>query len=124
MALESTLIAHGLPRGRNLEVARELEDVVLDEGAVPATIAVVSGEVRIGLDDAALEAPGARSPASRRRGCATSHPVIAWRWLGGDDRGLDLPPRRAGLGIRRVRHRRARGRPPRGAREAGTSRPT
>jgi pseudouridine-5'-phosphate glycosidase len=56
VALESTLIAHGLPRGRNLEVARELERAVRDEGAVPATIAVVAGTVRIGLDDAALRA--------------------------------------------------------------------
>jgi pseudouridine-5'-phosphate glycosidase len=56
VALESTLIAHGLPPGRNLEVARELESVVRSEGAVPATIAVVAGEARIGLDGAALEA--------------------------------------------------------------------
>jgi pseudouridylate synthase len=55
VALESTLIAHGLPRGRNLEVARELESVVRSEGAVPATIAVVVGEARVGLDGAALE---------------------------------------------------------------------
>jgi pseudouridylate synthase len=56
VALESTLIAHGLPRGRNLEVARELESAVRGEGAVPATIAVVDGVPRIGLDDDALEA--------------------------------------------------------------------
>src|SRR5215218_3179095 len=55
VALESTLIAHGLPRGRNLAVARELEAVVRSEGAVPATIAVVSGQARVGLDAAALE---------------------------------------------------------------------
>jgi pseudouridine-5'-phosphate glycosidase len=56
VALESTLIAHGLPRPDNLRVARELEDAVRDEGAVPATIAVVEGMVRIGLDRAGLEA--------------------------------------------------------------------
>ena len=56
VALESTLIAHGLPRGRNLEVARELETAVRAEGAVPATIAVVDGVPRVGLDDDALEA--------------------------------------------------------------------
>jgi pseudouridine-5'-phosphate glycosidase len=55
VALESTLIAHGLPRPRNLAVARELEAAVRAEGAVPATVAVVAGDVRIGLDDAALE---------------------------------------------------------------------
>jgi pseudouridine-5'-phosphate glycosidase len=56
VALESTLIAHGLPRGRNLEVAREVESAVRAAGAVPATVAVVDGVVRIGLDAAALEA--------------------------------------------------------------------
>ena len=54
VALESTLIAHGLPRGRNLEVAHELEGVVRAAGAVPATIAVVEGVVRVGLDEATL----------------------------------------------------------------------
>jgi pseudouridylate synthase len=54
VALESTLIAHGLPRPRNLTVARELEAAVRAEGAVPATIAVVAGEARVGLDEEAL----------------------------------------------------------------------
>jgi pseudouridine-5'-phosphate glycosidase len=56
VALESTLIAHGLPRPANLRIAREVEAAVRDAGAVPATIAVVGGEVRVGLDAAALEA--------------------------------------------------------------------
>ena len=56
VALESTIISHGLPRPRNLDVAREIEDAVRAAGAVPATIALVAGEVRIGLDDPALEA--------------------------------------------------------------------
>jgi pseudouridine-5'-phosphate glycosidase len=55
VALESTIIAHGLPRPDNLRVAREIEGVVRERGAVPATIAILGGEVRIGLDDAALE---------------------------------------------------------------------
>jgi pseudouridine-5'-phosphate glycosidase len=55
VALESTIIAHGLPRPDNLRVAREVEGVVREQGAVPATIAILGGEVRIGLDDAALE---------------------------------------------------------------------
>ena len=55
VALESTIIAHGLPRPRNLEVARALEADVRAAGAVPATIAVLGGEVRVGLDDAELE---------------------------------------------------------------------
>jgi pseudouridylate synthase len=54
VALESTIIAHGLPRPRNLEVARELEAEVRSAGAVPATIAVLDGEVSVGLDDDGL----------------------------------------------------------------------
>ncbi|WP_181793283.1 pseudouridine-5'-phosphate glycosidase [Streptomyces sp. WELS2] len=55
VALESTIIAHGLPRPRNLEVALELEEAVRREGAVPATVAVLDGRPRIGLDKEELE---------------------------------------------------------------------
>lgn len=55
VALESTIIAHGLPRPRNLQVARELEAVVRAEGAVPATVAVLDGQPRVGLDEKQLE---------------------------------------------------------------------
>ena len=55
VALESTLISHGLPYPQNLEVAREAESVVRSEGAVPATIGVVDGVARVGLDGAELE---------------------------------------------------------------------
>ncbi|MFG2646285.1 pseudouridine-5'-phosphate glycosidase [Streptomyces sp. NPDC048436] len=55
VALESTIIAHGLPRPRNLQVARELEEVVREEGAVPATIAVLDGRPHVGLDKEQLE---------------------------------------------------------------------
>ncbi|MCW2646046.1 MAG: psuG [Pseudonocardiales bacterium] len=54
VALESTIISHGLPRPDNLRIAREIEDAVRAGGAVPATIAVVDGTARIGLDDEAL----------------------------------------------------------------------
>ncbi|MCC2270240.1 pseudouridine-5'-phosphate glycosidase [Streptomyces sp. CT1-17] len=55
VALESTIIAHGLPRPRNQLVARELEDLVRQEGAVPATIAVLDGRPHVGLDERQLE---------------------------------------------------------------------
>ena len=54
VALESTIISHGLPHPDNLRIAREIEAAVREGGAVPATIAVVDGEPRIGLDDEAL----------------------------------------------------------------------
>ena len=55
VALESTIISHGLPRPENLRVAREIEQAVRRGGAVPATIALVDGRPSIGLDDDALE---------------------------------------------------------------------
>ncbi|MER6687716.1 pseudouridine-5'-phosphate glycosidase [Streptomyces minutiscleroticus] len=55
VALESTIIAHGLPRPRNLQVALELEESVRREGAVPATIAVLDGRPRVGLSEEQLE---------------------------------------------------------------------
>jgi len=51
VALESTIISHGLPRPSNLTVAREVEEIVRSRGAVPATIAVLDGVVHIGLTD-------------------------------------------------------------------------
>jgi pseudouridine-5'-phosphate glycosidase len=51
VALESTIISHGLPRPSNLTVAREVEEIVRSRGAVPATIALLDGTVHIGLTD-------------------------------------------------------------------------
>ncbi len=55
VALESTIISHGLPRPRNAVVARELEAIVRAEGACPATVAVLDGVARVGLDAVELE---------------------------------------------------------------------
>lgn len=55
VALESTLITHGLPSPDNLDAARASETAVRNEGAVPATVAVIDGTLRIGLSDAELE---------------------------------------------------------------------
>lgn len=56
VALESTIISHGLPRPQNLDVAREVEAIVRQRGATPATIAVIDGVVHIGLNDSELQA--------------------------------------------------------------------
>jgi pseudouridylate synthase len=55
VALESTVLTHGLPRPGNLALARRLEQVVVDGGAVPATVGVVDGRIVVGLDPAQLE---------------------------------------------------------------------
>lgn len=54
VALESTIIAHGMPWPQNLETAREVEGLIRAEGAAPATIAVIGGRIRVGLTDAEL----------------------------------------------------------------------
>lgn len=55
VALESTIITHGIPWPQNLELARKVETTVRDNGAVPATIAVLNGTLHIGLEEAQLE---------------------------------------------------------------------
>ena len=55
VALESTVIAHGLPRPLNLETAQRLEQIMRDAGATPATIAVLNGELCVGLDGSQIE---------------------------------------------------------------------
>jgi pseudouridylate synthase len=55
VALESTVLAHGLPRPRNLEVARAMEQAVADGGATPATVGVVAGVPRVGMGAAEIE---------------------------------------------------------------------
>ncbi len=55
VALESTVIAHGLPFPTNLETARRMEALVRENGAVPATIAILDGQLRVGLSDDELE---------------------------------------------------------------------
>src|SRR5689334_23431955 len=51
VALESTIVSHGLPRPDNLRVAREIEQTVRDNGAVPATIGMIGGRLIVGLAD-------------------------------------------------------------------------
>ena len=54
VALESTIISHGMPYPKNLEVARTCEKIIRDNGAIPATIAVIDGEICVGLNDEQL----------------------------------------------------------------------
>jgi pseudouridine-5'-phosphate glycosidase len=63
VALESTIITHGFPRPRNLDVARQIEAAVREDGALPATVAMVAGEARIGLDEDSLTAVAEREDA-------------------------------------------------------------
>ncbi len=80
VALESTLISHGLPYPANLEVARASEAAVRESGAVPATVAIRAGRLLVGLDEAALEAL-ATAPAGSVRKAA--RPSLAVALAGG-----------------------------------------
>jgi pseudouridine-5'-phosphate glycosidase len=77
VALESTIIAHGLPWPQNLEVGRALEAAVRSAGAVPATIAVVAGTARVGLPEATLEALAREGKTFPKAGAADLAVAIA-----------------------------------------------
>lgn len=91
VALESTIVSHGLPRPRNGEVARELEAIVRQAGACPATIAVLDGTAWVGLsehqlarvaDDPALRKLGLRDlPVALAQGASGATTVSATAWL-------------------------------------------
>ncbi|KAI9468662.1 erwinia chrysanthemi IndA protein-like protein-like protein [Zychaea mexicana] len=73
VALESTIISHGMPYPQNVETARAVEDIVRAQGAIPATIAILKGQVHIGLEDEKLEQlgkMGAKAQKSSRRDLA------------------------------------------------------
>ena len=65
VALESTVIAHGLPAPHNLELARECENIVREQGAEPATIGIVAGRSVIGLDEDQLQEMAARQDIAK-----------------------------------------------------------
>ncbi len=55
VALESTIISHGMPYPQNVEMAQKVEQIVRDNGGVPATIAIIDGKIKIGLSEDELE---------------------------------------------------------------------
>jgi len=81
VALESTIISHGMPYPQNVQTAREVEQIIRDAGAVPATIAIIDGKICIGLNDAQLEQLGTAPDAIKvsRRDLAY---VLSQRLLG------------------------------------------
>jgi pseudouridine-5'-phosphate glycosidase len=82
LALESTVITHGLPYPENLQIARDMEGAVRQIGAIPATIAVLDGKIHVGIDDRQLErlatARGMHKISRRDYG-----PAVAFGWSGG-----------------------------------------
>ena len=78
VALESTIISHGMPYPRNVETARQVEEEVRSTGAIPATVAILQGRFHIGLDSEALEHLGSSDDVRKasRRDLALSRPGI------------------------------------------------
>src|SRR5262249_57531513 len=79
VALETTLVAHGFPAGQGVAVGRASEAAVRSTGAVPATVGVLDGAVRVGLADAELERFDARA---RKVGPSTIAAAVAAREVG------------------------------------------
>ena len=87
VVLESTIISHGLPRPRNVEVAREVEEIVRSQGAIPATIAIIDGRIHVGLepdelirianDDAVVKASIRDLPIVTAKGLSAATTVAA-----------------------------------------------
>src|SRR5438045_8744915 len=75
VALESTLIAHGLPQPANLTLARELEAIIREEGGVPATVGGIRGELLVGLSESELERLATGSSESEKH--SARHPRTA-----------------------------------------------
>ena len=82
VALESTVITHGLPHPENLALARDMENEVRQAGSIPAMIAVVDGKIHVGLDDAQLERL-ATAPHPRKISVRDFAPVLVGRGSGG-----------------------------------------
>lgn len=82
VALESTVITHGLPRGENLELARAMEEIVRGEGGVPATIGVVAGRICVGMEAAELDQLAADA-AARKLSTRDLAPAVADKASGG-----------------------------------------
>ena len=70
VALESTIISHGMPYPQNYQTARDVENVVREQGAVPATIAILDGNVHIGLTDKDLKLLAQEGPKGNVRKCS------------------------------------------------------
>jgi len=82
VALETTIVAHGFPRGEGLAVGLECERRVREAGAVPATIAVLDGAVRVGLAETDLERVAAAGPEARKAGPRDLAACIVQREIG------------------------------------------
>ena len=101
VALESTLITHGLPFPANCETAHAMERAIRDQGAVPATIALLDGRIRVGLTPGEIDALAALPPHSVRKCSRRDFPIIAARGENGATTvaGTMIVAHRAGIRV-------------------------
>jgi pseudouridine-5'-phosphate glycosidase len=99
VALESSILAHGMPYPANLETARAVEDMVRRGGAVPATIAVLDGRIRIGLDPAELERIGTAPDALKLSRADLAYAVASGRAGGTTVAATMICAHLAGIGV-------------------------
>jgi pseudouridylate synthase len=103
VALESTIITHGMPYPQNVETARAVEAVVRATGAVPATIAVIAGRIRVGLADADMDWLGQARGVLKLSRADLAHAVASG--LPGSTSHHDLCSPGRHCGVRHGRHR-------------------
>ena len=100
VALETTIVAHGFPPGEGLEVGKSCEARIRDAGAVPATVAVLDGALRIGLSSGELERVAAAGGAARKVGPRDIAPCIVQGGIGATTVGGTLVAcRHAGIDV-------------------------
>ncbi len=99
VALESTIITHGMPYPQNVETARAVEDRIRAEGAVPATIAVLKGRIKVGLDPATLEALVADPDCVKASGRDLAVAMVSGRSAGTTVSSTMLIAARAGIRV-------------------------
>ncbi|HMA49518.1 MAG TPA: pseudouridine-5'-phosphate glycosidase, partial [Magnetospirillaceae bacterium] len=83
VALESTIITHGMPYPQNLDMARRVEATVRSRGAVPATIAVMEGRLMVGLDDKAVERLAREGRSAAKASRRDMGPLLAAKRIAG-----------------------------------------
>lgn len=83
VALESTLITHGLPYPANVEIAQAMQQTIREAGAIPATIAVLEGQIKVGLSDDEIERLGQAEPGSVRKVSRRDLPLVMGLGLDG-----------------------------------------
>jgi pseudouridylate synthase len=99
VALESTLISHGLPYPQNVEVARAAESAVRRSGAVPATVAILGGRILVGLDDGQLETLGTTEGVMKAARPSLSVALAGGGWAATTVSATMIAAAAAGIGV-------------------------